>query len=171
MRFPLFRTVAALALTGISATSMAATRIEISGGRSYSDGHGTNSAFIEGVFDERRIGSSRFSWAPDVSVGYLDGRNVARYGNAASDNVWLLSGGARLRMGTEGDWYHHLFWTAQVAAQKGRTLALSSAGEFVNSIGWQGKQWTFQLRHVSNAGLDGANRGETMALIGLALDL
>lgn len=164
--------VAALALLGLSATTaMADTRIEVSGGRSYSDGYWTNTAFVEGVFGEHHFGNTRFSWAPDFSVGYLDGRHIARYGSGASDNVWLAAGGLRLRMGSDGDWYHHLFWTAQVAAQKGRTMALSSAGEFVNSVGWQGNHWTFQLRHVSNAGLDGSNRGETMALVGVAFNL
>ncbi len=171
MRSPRLRSAAALALMGLSAAALAGPRIEVEAGRSLSDGYGTTTGFVEAVFDEHRIGSSRFSWAPDVSVGYIDGRSIARYGNKVSDNIWLAAGGARLRMGGEGDWYHHLFWTAQVAAQTGRTLALSSAGEFVNSVGWQGEHWTFQVRHISNAGLDGPNRGETMALVGLAFDL
>lgn len=171
MRSPLLRSAAALALMGVSAVAFAGPRIEVEGGRSYSDGYWTTTAFVEAVFNEHRIGDTRFSWSPDVSVGYIDGRNVARYGNKVSDNVWLATGGARFRMGGEGDWYHHLFWTAQVAAQTGRTLALSSAGEFVNSVGWQGDHWTFQVRHISNAGLDGSNRGETMALVGLAFNL
>ncbi|MHA6205758.1 lipid A 3-O-deacylase [Dyella soli] len=165
------RGAAALALIGVAAPAMAATRIELEAGPSDSDGYLTTAVFVEGVFNEHRFGNSRFSWAPDVSAGYIDGRNVNRYGTAVSDNIWLLAGGARLRMGGADDWYHHWFWTFQLAAQKGRTLALSSAGEFVNSIGWQGDRWTFQLRHISNAGLDGSNRGETMALVGWAFDL
>lgn len=173
MRSPVSRSTVALALIGLSASAsaLADTRIELEGGRSYSDGYYTNVAFVEGVFNEYSIGNSRFSWAPDVSVGYIDGRHVARYGSVVSDHVWLAAGGARFRMGTVNDWYHHLFWTFQVAAQTGRTLALSSAGEFVNSVGWQGDHWSFQIRHISNAGLDGSNRGETMALVGLAFNL
>ena len=173
MRAPVLRSVAALALFGltVSGLAIAETRVEVEGGPSFSDGYSTGAAFIEGVFNEYRIGNSRFSWSPDVSVGYIDGRSIARYGNAASDNIWLAAGGARFRMGSDNDWYHQLFWTFQVAAQKGRTLALSSAGEFVNSVGWQGNHWSFQIRHISNSGLDGSNRGETMALVGLAFNL
>ncbi len=171
MRLPLFRSAAALALMGISIAATAGTRIDIEGGRSYLDSHGTNAGFVEAVFDEHRIGDSAFSWAPDASLGFINGRHLARYGNKVTDDVWLLAGGARFRVGNEGDWYHHLYWTAQVAAQAGRTLALSSGGEFVNSVGWQGDRWSFQVRHVSNAGIKGSNRGETMALVGLAFNL
>jgi hypothetical protein len=167
----LLRSAFALALAGLSLPAAADTRIEIEGGRGYSDSYGTNVGFVEVVSDEHPFSGSRFSWAPDASVGFIDGRNVAKYGDAVSDDVWLLAGGVRLRYGGGNDWCHHLFWTAQLAVQGGRTLALSSGGEFVNSIGWQGDRWSFQMRHVSNAGIKGSNRGETMALVGLAFNL
>lgn len=171
MRSLLLRSALATALLGVSAVAAADTRIELEGGRSYSDGYWTNTGFVEAVFNPHAIGSTGISWAPDASVGFINGRNVTRYGRAVSDDVWLLAGGARFRYGNDGDWYHHLFWTAQVAAQGGRTLALSSGGEFVNSVGWQGDHWSFQVRHISNAGIKGSNRGETMALVGLAFNL
>jgi len=55
--------------------------------------------------------------------------------------------------------------------QTGRTMALSSVGEFVNTVGWQGKYLSFQIRHISNGGTHGPNRGETMALVGVGFDL
>jgi hypothetical protein len=171
MRLSLLRSATALVLLGLSIPAIADTRIEIEGGRSYSDSHGTNVGFVEALFDAHTFGSSNFTWAPDASVGFIDGRKLARYGNAVSDDVWLLAGGVRIRYGNNEDWYHHLFWTSQVAIQAGRTLALSSGGEFVNSVGWQGDRWSFQVRHVSNAGIKGSNRGETMALVGLAFNL
>lgn len=171
MRLPLLRSAVVLALTGLSATALADTRIEIEGGRSWTDSYGTNTAWIETVFKDYQIGNSRFTLAPDVSLGFFNGRNVTRYGNKDSADVWLLAGGVRFHYGAPGDWYHHLFWTTQVAAQAGRTLALSSGGEFVNSIGWQADRWSFQVRHASNAGIKGSNRGETMALVGLAFNL
>ncbi|AIF46423.1 hypothetical protein [Dyella japonica] len=170
MRSLLLRSAAALALIGASAAAMADPRIEINGGRSYSDGHWTNTAWIEGIWGEHTFGHSEFSWAPAASLGFVNGRHVARYGNAVSDDVWLLGGGVRLRYGGADDWYHHLFWTSEIAAQAGRTQELSSAGEFVNSVGWTGEHWTFQIRHASNAGIKGPNRGETMALIGFAFN-
>lgn len=170
MRSLLLRSAAALALAGLSASALADPRIEINGGRSYSDGYWTNTAWIESIWGEHAFGSSQFSWAPAASLGFVDGRNVSKYGNAVSDDVWLLGGGVRLRYGAAGDWYHHLFWTSEVAVQAGRTLALSSGGEFVNSVGWAGDHWTFQIRHASNAGIKGSNRGETMALVGFAFN-
>jgi len=170
MRSPLLRSAAALALIGVSVSALADPRIEINGGRSYSDGYWTNTAWIEGIWGEHAFGNSQFSWAPAAAVGFINGRNVSRYGNKVSDDVWLGAGGIRMRYGAAGDWYHHLFWTSQIAVQSGRTLALSSGGEFVNSVGWTGEHWTFQIRHASNAGIKGSNRGETMALIGLAFN-
>jgi hypothetical protein len=170
MRLPLLRSAAALTLLGLSGAALADTRLEINGGSSYSDGYWTSTAWAEAIFGEHSIGNSRFTWSPDASLGYIDGRNVKRYGDAVSDDVWLLAGGARFHYGSNGDWYHHLYWTAQVAAQAGRTLALSSGGEFVNSVGWQAEHWSFQIRHVSNGGLKGSNRGETMALVGVAFN-
>jgi hypothetical protein len=168
MRSLLLRRAAAFALISLSASAMADPRIEISGGRSYSDSHWTNTAWIEGIWGEHNFGNSQFTWAPAASLGFVNGRNLRHYGTAVSDDVWLLGGGVRLRYGNSNEWYHHLFWTSEIAAQAGRTQALSSAGEFVNSVGWTGEHWTFQIRHASNAGIKGPNRGETMALVGFA---
>lgn len=152
----------------------AASHWEFQGGRSYMDGHPTNAAFVEGVFGERTIGNSRFSWSPDVSLGWIDGRPLARYDigrYTTRDDVWLLGAGARFRYGDAGNWYHGLFFSFQPAVQTGRTLALSSAYEFISTLGWQGRHLSVQVRHVSNGGLHGPNRGETMALIGVGFDL
>ncbi len=171
MRPTLLRGAMALVLLGLSIPAIADTRLEIEGGRSYSDSHGTNVGFVEALFDAHSFGSTRFTWAPDASVGFIDGRNLARYGNAVSDDVWLLAGGVRIRYGDSDDWYHHLFASFQPAAQGGRTQALSSGYEFVSTVGWQAEHFSLQIRHVSNGGLHGSNRGETMALVGLGFDL
>ncbi len=170
MRLSPLCSAAALALLGLSSAALADPRIEINGGGSYSDGYWTSTAWAEAIFGDHGIGNGRFTWSPDFSLGYIDGREIKRYGDAVSDDIWLLAGGVRFHYGISGDWYHHLFWTTQVAAQAGRTLALSSGGEFVNSIGWQANHWSFQVRHVSNAGIKGSNRGETMALVGVAFN-
>jgi len=152
----------------------AAARLEFQAGRSYMDRYAATTAFVEGVFDEHRIGDSRFSWSPDVSLGWINGRDVGRYRNSrytTADDIWLLAGGARFHYGDAGDWYRPLFFSLQPALHAGRTQALSSAYEFVTSVGWQGRRFSVQIRHVSNAGLHNPNRGETMALIGLGFDL
>lgn len=138
------------------------------------DSYGTNTAFVEVVLDEHRIGNSNFSWSPDVSLGWINGRSVERfrYRHFSTDNaIWLVAGGARLHYGAPGDWYHHLYYSLQGALLSGRSQALSSTGQFANTVGWQGQRWSFQIRHLSNGGLHDPNRGETMALVGLAFDI
>lgn len=169
----LTRSTLALALIGF-ATAASATHIEVQGGRSYMDTFGTNTAFVEAVFAPHAIGTSRFTWSPDVSVGWIGGRDRRRYEHARytmKDDVWLVAGGARLHYGSDSDWYHGFFYSLQGAVQTGRTQALSSVGEFVNTVGWQGKYVSFQIRHISNGGTHGTNRGETMALVGVGLDI
>lgn len=159
---------------GLAAVTPAdAVHLQLQAGRSYMDTYASNAAFVEAVFDSRRIGDSRVSWAPDVSVGWINGRDLARYrGNryGTRDDVWLLAAGARLQYDAAGDG-RGLFLSVQPALQRGRTQALSSGYEFVSTLGWQGRRFSLQLRHVSNAGLHSPNRGETMALVGIGFDL
>lgn len=173
-RLPLLGLAVALAASTFPAA--AATHLEIQGGRSYmgSGNFGVNTAWAEAVFDEHRLGNTRFSWSPDVSLGWIGGRDVPRYRGArydTSDDAWLLAGGARIHYGDAGDWYRPLFFSFQPALNTGRTQALSSAYEFISTLGWQGRHVSFQIRHVSNGRLHTPNRGETMALLGVGFDL
>ena len=168
------RVALALCLILLGLPAMAATRLEIQGGVSYMDSSAVGTAFIEGVFDEHRIGNSRFSWSPDVSLGWIDGRALSRYDDnrySTRDQIWLMAGGARIRYGDPGDWYRSLFFSFQPAMHTGRTLALSSPYEFVSTLGWQGRRFSVQIRHISNGDLHRPNRGETMALVGVGFDL
>jgi hypothetical protein len=167
---------AALALLlATAALPAAAAHLEVQGGRSYMDAHGANAAFIEATFAPHAIGSSgRLDWSPDVSLGWIDGRGLDRYRGdefEAYDPVALLAAGARFRYGTPDAWYRPLFFSFQLAGINHTTQALSSHYQFVSTLGWQGKHLSFQLRHVSNGGLNGPNRGETMALVGVGFDL
>lgn len=173
MQLNSLRSVAALFLLALSPLVSATTHIELQGGRSFTNRHGTNTAFINSTFSEHVIGDSRFTWAPDVSLGWIDGRSTHKYENEKynlRNTVWLLAGGARFRYGTPADWYHGFFFGAQGAVLDGQTIALSSRGEFVSTLGWQSGPVSFQLRHISNAGIHEPNRGETMALIGIGFD-
>lgn len=164
---------AVLGLIALPALADDSTRLEFQGGRSYMDSRGTNVAFVEAILPEANIGSSRFTWAPDFSLGWIDGRDVAKfrdYKYGTDSDVWVLAGGARFRYGSQGDWYHHLFFSFQGAGQVGRTEALSTHYEFVSTLGWQWKALSLQVRHISNGGTGGANRGETMGLIGLGFN-
>jgi len=167
------RSAVALALLAITLPA-AAARLEIQGGRSYMDSYGTNVGFGELILDDRQLGHSNFTWAGDFSLGYINGRDLARYRSTkfgTTDDVKLAAGGVRFQYGDDDDWYHGFFWSPQVAVLSGKTIALSSTGEFVNTVGYQFKHWSLQVRHISNGGIHDPNRGETMALVGLAFNL
>ncbi len=151
-----------------------AAHLQLEVGPSYMDGWGTAAVFVEGVADARRLGDSRWSWSPDVSLGWIEGRNVSRYRDTrytTQDDVWLLSAGVRLQHYDADGGGRGWFVSWQPAVTRGRTQALSSPYEFVSTLGWQGRRFSFQIRHISNAGLHNPNRGETMALIGMGFGL
>ncbi|MEO8778371.1 MAG: lipid A 3-O-deacylase [Rhodanobacter sp.] len=145
-----------------------ATSIQIEGGPSYMDSDATAAVFGEAVFDAYPIGDSAFSWSPDVSLGFINRRDIARYSGSrysTNDNVYLAAAGARFHYGEASHWYHHLFFSFQPAVQSGRTQALSTHYEFVSTLGWQWRDLSLQIRHISNGSTGGTNRGETMLLV------
>ena len=162
-------------LLATAALPAAAAHLEIQGGRSYMDAHGANAAFIETTFAPHAIGSSgRLDWSPDISAGWINGRDVNRYRHAEFDtshSVALLAAGARFHYGAPDAWYRPLFFSFQLAGTNQTTQALSSHYQFVSTLGWQGEHLSLQIRHISNGGLNGPNRGETMALVGVGFDL
>lgn len=150
-----------------------AAQVQVQAGRSYMDRDATTAVFAEVVGTPRRLGDSRFVWAPAAALGWIDGRDLTRFGGnryTATDTVWLLAAGVRLQY-APADRGRGWFLGLQPALQRGRTQALSGGLEFVSTLGWQGRRFSVQLRHVSNAGLSGPNRGETMALVGVGFDL
>lgn len=151
---------------------VAATTFDVEVGRSYSDSHSANAAFFETTFDARAIGGSNFSWEPDLSAGWIDGRQVSNYRHDRYDirnHTFVAAAGARFQYGQQGDWYRHLFFSFQPTYNTGRTPALSSDYEFTSTLGWQGQRFSLLVRHISNGGLHDPNRGETMALVGVTL--
>jgi hypothetical protein len=168
---PRFRCVMAAMVLTLPALPAMAAQFSLEGGRSYMDSHGTTAAFGEAVFDEHQIGSSNFTWAPDVTAGWIDGRDIAHYRDArpgTTDNIWLLAAGARFHYGTPDAWYRPLFFSFQPALHTGRTQALSSSYEFSSTLGWQANHWMIGIRHISNGSFKEPNRGETMVLAGVS---
>lgn len=152
----------------------AAAHLEVQGGRSYMDSFGTDAVFLEATLAPHTIGAGRLDWSPDFSAGWIDGRDVARYRYSRPGTrhaVALVAAGARFHYGEAGAWYRPLFFSFQLAANNQTTQALSSHYQFVSTLGWQGEHLSFQIRHVSNGGFTGSNRGETMALVGVGFDL
>lgn len=174
---PLYRRLAvAIALSGVMWPALASgPRFSLEGGESFLGGYftwndGAPAVFAEAVFDEHAIGHSAFSWAPDITAGWIDGRDIARFRYARTttrDHIWLLAGGVRLHYGAPDAWYRPLFFSFQPTLHTGRTQGLSSSYEFTSTLGWQGEHWMVALRHSSNAFLHMPNRGENMLLVGI----
>jgi hypothetical protein len=167
----------AIALLLMSAVpAMAADpQFSVEGGLSFLGGYftwdqGAPAVFAEGVFDEHAFGDSRFTWSPDVTVGWIDGRDIARFEHdryTTREHIWMLAGGVRFHYGASGDWYRPLFFSFQPTLHTGRTQGLSSSYEFTSTLGWQGAHWMFALRHSSNAFLHMPNKGENMLVMGV----
>jgi hypothetical protein len=168
---PTLRSALVLLPLTLAALPATAARWELQAGQSFMDDYGANTAFIEAVFAPHPLGDTRFSWAPAVSVGWIDGRDVARFRGkryTTRDSITLLAAGVRLYAGEGDEWSRRLFLSLQPVAHTGRTQALSSVYEFATTVGWQGQRFSVQLRHISNGSLHEPNRGETMALVGVA---
>ncbi|MCK9539241.1 lipid A 3-O-deacylase [Dokdonella sp.] len=167
-----FTVAGLLAGLAMGAPAAAAPLLGIQAGASFMDEEATPAVFLESVLAEHPLGASRFTWAPDFSLGWIDGRNVTGHderGYTPRESVWLAAAGARLRYGNTGDPHHAWFFSFQPALQRGRTVALSSGYEFISTFGWQGERLSVALRHVSNAGFHEPNLGETMLLVGFSL--
>jgi hypothetical protein len=139
-------------------------------GMNYAADKGTAAAFVEGLFDDHRIGSSAFTWALDVTAGWISGRDYPRehyQGYTTSDDIWLIAGGARFHYGDADAWYRPLFFSLQPTLHAGQTVALSGNYEFTLTLGWQARHWMLGVRHSSNADLHGPNLGETMLVGGI----
>ncbi|BFI94530.1 MAG: hypothetical protein RSP_00400 [Rhodanobacter sp.] len=107
-------------------------------------------------------------------MGWINGRDSMHYRffkYSTRPDSWLGAAGVRLHFADQNAWYRPLFFSFQPALHGGRTLALSSSYEFVSTLGWQEKHWSFEIRHVSNGDLHLPNRGETMALVGLGFNI
>lgn len=168
---PLTRSAAAVLMFALPAFPALAARFELQGGVSYMDSYSTPAAFGEVIFDPYQIGSSNFSWSPDITVGWIGGRDLKRFDSArytTRDDIGLLAGGVRFHYGPADAWYRRLFISEQPTVHTGRTAALSSAFEFTTTVGYQGDHWSVGVRHISNAGIHEPNRGETMAVVGIA---
>lgn len=123
----------------------------------------TTSAFVN-------IGADKtYTWhglhvQPVGTVGWVKGRTGRMERREHLDqDVYVAGAGLRLV-----DWWQGAFASFQLGVAGGRTAALSSAGQFISSVGWQGRHWMVMLRHISNGDLfGGENRGETMLMAGV----
>ncbi|NII11317.1 lipid A 3-O-deacylase [Oleiagrimonas sp. C23AA] len=161
MRYPLLtRGVAALVLGMAVAGSAQAAHIDLSAGRSMtSDTRWADAVFIDGVGNTRDWRG--IDWQPVATAGWIKARNT--HEDNLDHDVYIGAAGVRLV-----NWWRRAFFSFQLGVADGRTDALSSAGEFVSTLGWQGDHYQLMLRHISNGHVfHGRNLGETMALVGV----
>jgi len=146
-------------------------RLEVQGGRSYMDNTGTPTVFLEALGPQTSWGGLHVQ--QDVSLGYIKGRHMSRFALAhpgVGDPIFLGAWGGRFQAGDETSWFHPVFFSFQGALHTGKTQALSSTYEFVETLGWEAKRWSVAIRHISNGSLHEPNRGETMFVVGMRLD-
>ena len=117
----------------------------------------TGVVFLDVVGARRQSGV--FTWQPVSSLGFIHARDV----RADLDRHVIVAGtGFRLV-----DWWKQAYFGAQIGYASRTTAAVSSHGQFISTLGWQGNRYVIMLRHISNADLfGGKNLGETMALVG-----
>lgn len=116
-----------------------------------------------------RIGAplrwQRLDVASDFGLGFVHARDTPV--DRLDHDVWIGFGGARASLPDAGVW-RHVFLGFGVGVTHGKTNALSSTGEFVDTLGWQEEHWDVMIRHISNGHLStGPNVGETMLLAGV----
>ena len=119
----------------------------------------TQTVFFDAAGDSREWHG--LHWEPIASVGWIGSRDDPK--DDLDHDVWIAGAGVRLVgwwrgafVGFEGGWVNQ------------RTDALSSHGQFISTLGWQGDHFVLMIRHISNGNLfGGRNLGETMLLAGL----
>ncbi|HET7845379.1 MAG TPA: acyloxyacyl hydrolase [Xanthomonadales bacterium] len=95
----------------------------------------------------------------EVAVGYIADRSDF----ATAEDVFWVAGSRRAVFRR---WFASAGIAATTASEDNEIL--SGTFQFYTGFGWQGERWTFSLRHLSNAGLQGRNRGETFLVAAYA---
>lgn len=128
------------------------------GGSSTASQIWTPVVFADVAGERRPFG--RFTWQPVVSIGAIGARDQ----RADLDHTVFI-GGAGVRL---VDWWKRAYFSFELGYANRETAALSSRGQFISSVGWQGERSVWSLRHISNGNVyGGKNLGETMLMFGL----
>lgn len=141
--------------------SLALERQVIQAGPSQSQDHSTAAVFYQAI-GKARDPEGKWTWRPVGTLGFVEGRDLP--GNR--DDVWLAGGGVRFQRIRADGRVSPLFVETQALLSEGNTNALTGQLQFGTAVGWSGERWEVLVRHLSNAGIDEPNRGETMLLMG-----
>jgi hypothetical protein len=100
------------------------------------------------------LSDARHPW--ELLVGYIGRRHVS-----GADSVPNAFFGALSKRFTARRW----FISSGIAYVSVDNDVLSGRFQFLTGAGRAGKRWSLSLRHLSNAGTNGRNRGETFLLL------
>lgn len=97
----------------------------------------------------------RFPW--ELMAGYIDGRGSIDSGSVPDQ--YFVAASKRYNV-TE-----HFYASFGVALNDRDTEVLSGHVQFQSALGWRYRRVALSIRHLSNGGIEGRNRGETFVLL------
>lgn len=153
--------VMTFSVASLVATSACAMDLSISAGGSSTASQIWTPTVSLDIAGERRP-LAGIAWQPVASLGVIGARDE----RADLDHAVVIAGaGVKLV-----DWWRQAFFSFQLGYANRETAAVSSNGQFISSLGWEGERTIWTLRHISNGNVyGGKNLGETMLLFGLRL--
>jgi hypothetical protein len=140
------------------AADTAAWHIDLLAGGGASHHRYSSSAFVDVVGAPRSIAKG-YRVSPMFSVGAVEGLEAYIGGDKT---VWLAAAGGRMLI------WRDFFASCELGAVSSTSPAFSSNYQFITSFGWQWTRGVLQVRHISNAGLEGKNYGYTSLLAGVS---
>lgn len=113
------------------------------------------------IDDETRAGIATLAWVTDAKhpyefqIGHIESRDALDLPTAT-----FVAASKRL---TWKRWYGSS--GIALADTHGDNRVLSGPLQFLTAVGWSAQHWSISLRHLSNAGIEGRNHGETYLMV------
>ena len=120
------------------------------------------------IEDEGTTGVATLAWVTDAAhpyefqVGHIESR--ADDGGRIAPTATFFAASKRL---TWRRWYVSSGLALADTAPGNRVL--SGPVQFLSALGWRSERWSISLRHLSNAGSEGRNHGETYLMVAFHL--
>ncbi|HVF34991.1 MAG TPA: acyloxyacyl hydrolase [Candidatus Saccharimonadia bacterium] len=148
---PMRPVFAALALLALLEPIECAARTELAVG------------IVNKIEDEASVGTASIAWVTDAKHPYefTLGQIRPREDDIAPAETYIA---ASKRL-TWRRWYTSSGIALADTPKDNRTL--SGPLQFLTTIGWSAESWSISLRHLSNAGIEGRNHGETYLMVAL----
>ena len=113
------------------------------------------------VDDETAVGVASIAWVTDAKHPYefTLGHIQSREDRVAPTETFV----AASKRFTWRRWYGSSGIALADTSKDNRTL--SGPLQFLTAVGWSADGWSVSLRHLSNAGIEGRNHGETFLMV------